>query len=100
MVQAGHNAIQMAAQGGKLEMLKFLSSMFEPRFHEKDGYGWTSLHWAARNGHCQVARYLIEELKIDPKDKTKVCEVLERKSCVQSAASVYMLIVANTSKFM
>ena len=97
VVQAGHNAMHMAAQGGQLEMLKYLSLMFEARVHEKDSYGWTSLHHAARSGHCQVARYLIEEVKIDPKDKDKVCGVLERRSCVQSAGSVYVLIVANTS---
>ena len=97
MVQVGQNAMHMAAKGGQLEMLKFLSSLFEARVHEKDSDGCTSLHVAARFGRCQVARYLIEELKIDPKDKDKVCGVLEGRSCVQSAGSVYVLIVANTS---
>ena len=69
-------------------MVKFLSPIFGARVHEKDSYGWTSLHNAALKGHCQVARYLIEELKFDPKDKDKVCGVLERMSCVQRAASV------------
>jgi ankyrin repeat protein len=23
--------------------------------------GWTSLHWAARNGHVEVAKYLLEK---------------------------------------
>ena len=89
--------MHMAAQGGQLEMLKFLSPMFEARVREKDSYEWTSLHRAAHFGHCQVARFLTEELKIDPRDRDKVCGVLERRSCVQSAASVYILIVANTS---
>ena len=101
LVQAGANSMHAAAQSGCLEVVKFLSPLFGARVHEKDtSIGWTSLHSAARSGHCQVARYLIEELKFDPKDKDKVCGVLERRSCVQSAASVYMLIVANTNMYM
>ena len=99
LVQAGHNAMHLAAEGGQLKVIKFLSPTFEARVHEKDSLGWTSLHWAARNGHCEVARYLIEEVKIDPMDKDLVCGVLERRSCVQSAASVYVLMVANTSMY-
>ena len=98
LVQAGQKAMGAAAQGGNLEVVKFLSLLFGPRLHEKDtSMGWTRLHHAASFGNCQEARYLIEELKIDPKDRDKVCGALERRSCVQSAASVYMLIVANTS---
>ena len=33
----------------------------------------TVLHWAAQCGHCEVARYLITELKLDPQDRDKVC---------------------------
>ena len=99
VVQAGVNAMHMAAEGGQVEMLKFLSLLFDVRVHEKNSYGWTSLHHAAHSGHCQVARYLIEELKIDPNDKNTVCGVLERRVCGHSAASVYMLIVANTSMY-
>ena len=73
MVQANQNAMHGAAQGGHLEVVKFLSPMFGTRILEMDNDGWTSLHHAARFGHCQVARYLIEELKIDPKDKSTVC---------------------------
>ena len=62
-----------AAQGGHLEVLKFLSPMFGARVHEKDRYGYSILHQAVWNGHSQVARYLIEELKLDPKDQNKVC---------------------------
>ena len=95
LVQGGANAMHAAAQGGNLEMVKFFSSMLGAKVHEKTRNGWTSLHNAAVKGHCQVARYLIEELKFDPKDKDKVCVVLERRSCGYSVASVYVLIVAN-----
>ena len=64
----------MAAQGGHLEVIKFLSRKFGARVHEKTtGGSYTMLHWAAQKGHCEVARYLIDELKMDPQDRDKVC---------------------------
>ena len=63
-------------------MIKFLSPKFGTRVHEKDSYGLTMLHWAAQKGHCEVARYLIEELKMDPQDRDKVCRVQGRGRCV------------------
>ena len=62
-----------AAAGGHLEMIKFLSPMFGARVHEKTNTYYTMLHWAAQEGHCEVAQYLIEELKMDPQDRDKVC---------------------------
>ena len=56
-------------------MIKFLSPMFGTRVHEKDNDGYSMLHWAAQEGHCEVARYLIEELKMNPQDRDKVCGV-------------------------
>ena len=71
-----------AAEGGHLEVIKFLSPMFGSRVHEKDNDGLTILHWAAKEGHCEVARYLIEELMMDPQDRDKVCGVPgEGKMC-------------------
>ena len=74
--------MHMAALGGNLEMLKFLAPLFGTRVYEKDSNWFTILHQAASNGLSQVVRYLIEELKIDPKDKSLVCGMPER-SCVQ-----------------
>ena len=64
-----------AATGGHLEVIKFLSRMFGARVHEKDSNGFTMLHCAAWKSHCDVARYLIEELKMNPQDRDKVCGV-------------------------
>ena len=75
LVQNGHNAMHKAAEGGSLDVIKYLLPMFGARVHEKDMFSYTMLHWAAQKGHCQVARYLITELKLDPQDRDKVCEV-------------------------
>ena len=64
--------MHMAAAGGSLDVIKFLLPMFGARVHEKDAYSYSMLHWAAQEGHCQVARYLITELKLNPQDRDKV----------------------------
>ena len=66
------NAMHSAAEGGQLEMIKFLAPYFGTRVSGKDGAGLTVLHWAAMKNHCAVARYLIEELKLDPQDRDEV----------------------------
>ena len=72
-VQNGRNAMHMAAQGGHIEVIKFLSPMFGAKVHEKTEGSYTMLHWAAQNGHSQVARYLIDKLQMDPQNRDKVC---------------------------
>ena len=67
--------MHMAAQGGSLDVIKFLLPLFGARVHEKTNVSYTMLHWAAHCGHCQVACYLITELKLDPQDRDKVCGV-------------------------
>ena len=71
-----------AAQGEQLEMIKFLALMFATMVHERDNNGYTMLHWTAWKGHCEVARYLIGDVKMDPQDRTKVCGVeWEKEVC-------------------
>ena len=65
--------MHMAAGGGSLDAIKFLAPLFGARVREKDMYSYTTLHWAAQKGHCQVARYLIETFSMDPQDRDKVC---------------------------
>ena len=55
-----------------MDIIKFLSPRFGARVHDKDGNDWTILHWAAGKGHCDVARYVIEDLKLNPLDRDKV----------------------------
>ena len=61
-----------AAQGGSLDVIKFLLPLFGARVHEKGLNSYTMLHWAAQCGHCQVARYLIDEVQMDPQDRDQV----------------------------
>ena len=61
-----------AAQGGHIEVIKFLLPLFGERVHEKDNCSLTMLHRAAQCGHCQVARYLIDEVHMHPQDRDKV----------------------------
>ena len=71
-----------AVQGGHLEVIKLLSQTFPTKVHERDSCGYTMLHGAAQMGHCEVARYFIEEVKMDPQDKTKVWGVeWEKEVC-------------------
>ena len=88
--------MHMAAQGGQLEVIKFLSPKFGARVHEKDNEGLTMLHWAAQGGHCEVARYLIEKLKMDPQDRDKVCGVPgEEEVCPCKVQDVCMCASCN-----
>ena len=77
-----------AARGGHLEVIKFLSRKFGTRVHQKTEDFYTMLHWAAQEGHCEVARYLIEELKMDPQDRDKVCGVLGEEVCLKCGMCV------------
>ena len=73
-----------AAAGGSLDVIKYLAPLFGARVHEKTNTSYTMLHWAAQYGQCQVARYLIETLNLDPqnRDKVWVWVVYIRSCCV------------------
>ena len=74
-MQDGSNAMHCAAEGGQIEVINFLLPLFGERVHEKTNDSYTMLHAAAEEGHCQVARYLIDEIHMDPQDRDKVCGV-------------------------
>ena len=44
--------------------------------HRPDDYGETMIHCAARKGHVDVVRFLIDELKLNPTARHKVCVCL------------------------
>ena len=97
--QGGRNALHLSAQGGHLEVIRFLSPRFGAKVHDRTDAGYTILHWAAQKGHSQVARYLIKELNRNPKDRDKVCGV-QGKMCSTvlglhaSCMCVHMLLCA------
>ena len=64
--------MHLAAEGGHIEVIKFLLPLFGERVHEKTNNSCTMLHLTAEKGHSQVARYLIEVLHMDPHDRDKV----------------------------
>ena len=66
------NAMHKGAEGGHIEVIKYLLPLFGARVHEKTNDSYTMLHLVALCGHCQVARYLIEEVPMDPQDRDKV----------------------------
>ena len=72
--------MHMAAQGGHLEVIKFFAHEFGDTVHERDEDLYSVLHLVAQKGHCEVARYLIMELKMDPLDRDKVCEVVRKEN--------------------
>ena len=80
--------MHLAALGGHIEVIKYLLPLFGVRVHEKDMNSYTVLHWAAQEGHCQVARYLITELKLDPQDRDKVRRC--QGTALVSECKVYM----------
>ena len=61
-----------AAEGGQLGMLKFLTPLFGARVHDKDSNRCTILHCAAQSSDCRVARYIINELQMNPQDRDQV----------------------------
>ena len=53
-------------------MIKFLAPRFGAKVHDKDENGHTMLHLAAARDYRDVARYVIEDFKLDPQDRSKV----------------------------
>ena len=40
--------------------------------HSTDNYSYTMVHWAARYGHAEVVKLVIDEYKLDPTARDKV----------------------------
>ena len=56
----------MSSRNGWLDVTKDLITKYHCDPHERDGNGWTCLHWAARDNQVDVMRYLIDEGHCDP----------------------------------
>ena len=94
------NVMHLAAAGGHIEVIKFLLPLFGERVNEKVNASYTMLHLVALCGHCQVARYLIEEVRMDPQDRDKVrgvprdCAGITLQGLIVSCMCVCALVCA------
>ena len=80
LVQKGCNAIHLAALGGHINAIRYLASKRSPLLHSTDNNEYTALHWAALNGHVEIVHCLINEFKLDPTARDKVCTYIHRCS--------------------
>ena len=69
------NALHWAAAGGHVSTLQYLAPKMGPLLHISANDGFTMLHLAAENGHAEVVQLAIDEYKLDPTARTKVCVV-------------------------
>ena len=58
--------LDVSSENGWLDVTKDLITKYHCDPHERDGNGWTCLHWAAYSNHVDVMRYLIDECHCDP----------------------------------
>ena len=56
-------------------MVRYLCGKFGPDKYDLDSTAQNCLHWASREGHPKVVRYLIEQQGFDPSlmDSVSVC---------------------------
>ena len=59
-------------------MVRYLCTKFGPDKYDLDSTAQNCLHWASREGHPKVVRYLIEQQGFDPSlmDSVSVCDML------------------------
>uniref|UniRef100_A0A1X7SX62 Uncharacterized protein n=1 Tax=Amphimedon queenslandica TaxID=400682 RepID=A0A1X7SX62_AMPQE len=58
--------LHLSSHNGWLDVTKDLITKYHFNPHEKDSWDWTCLHWAARDNHVDVMRYLIVVCHCDP----------------------------------
>ena len=70
-------------------MVRYLCTKFGPDKYDLDSTAQNCLHWASREGHPKVLRYLIEQQGFDPSlmDRVSVCGMLHL-----SATLVHIII--------
>ena len=59
----------------------------ESLLHDTENLGFTMLHCAAQEGHAEVVQLLIDEYKLNPTARTKVCGQTCRYLVISSRAS-------------
>ena len=69
------NALHLAAAVGHVSTIQYMAPKMESLHHSTDNDGFTMLHVAAQYGHAEVVQLAIDEYKLDPTARTKVCVV-------------------------
>ncbi|KAF7269229.1 ankyrin repeat domain-containing protein 39 [Rhynchophorus ferrugineus] len=71
--------IWFAAQSGDYDRVKKLINTKKYEVDQKDSAGYTALHYASRNGHLEICRYLIESgANIDGRTRSGQATALHR----------------------
>ena len=52
--------------GGHISTISYLAPKMESLLHSSDHNGYTMIHWAARCGHADVVRLVIDQFNLDP----------------------------------
>ena len=63
----------MAAWGGHVNTIQYLAPEMQSLLHSTDNLGFNMLHFAAHGGHAEVFQLLIDEYKLNPTARSKVC---------------------------
>ena len=73
LLQKGRNALHLAAVGGHVNTICYLAPKMESLLHSSGNDGYTMIHCAARYGHSEVVRLVLDEYNLDPTARDKVC---------------------------
>ena len=77
----------MAAAGGHVSTIQYLAPKMESLLHSTENLGFTMLHIAAQEGQAEVVQLLINDYKLNPTARTKVCGQTYRCVVKSSRAS-------------
>ena len=53
-------------------MIKYLAPRMGSMLHSTDDHGYNMVHWAAKEGHADVVKLVVEHYKLDSAARDKV----------------------------
>ncbi|XP_055999347.1 putative ankyrin repeat protein RF_0381 isoform X2 [Ostrea edulis] len=76
------NIAMFSCIGRSLEVLKYIgnSPLFKNALKATNYEGWNVAHYAAKMGHCDMLKYLIDEMEVDGINKSE-----KKKNCLHTA---------------
>lgn len=64
---AGFGAdLLQAVKDGKFDIVKYLLERLDQDIFQRDKWGFTPLHWAARADNLELTKYQVEKHRADP----------------------------------